>query len=528
MTTVNKANPAVELKDISKSFGTQPVLRGVCLNLFPGRVHGLIGENGSGKSTLIKILSGYHIPSGGKILLDGELLRFGSPAVSRASGLRFVHQHLGIVPQMNAVENLALGVGFAHPRWVHWTHEVAAARRRLADLHIDMDVEKPLSEARAVERTAVAIARALQQRPGDTIRALVLDEPTAALPPAEVDVLFNVIRQSCRRGIAVLYVSHRLDEVEEITDEVAVLRDGVLVGNRATAEVSRDELIAMMLGGEYAVPASEHPAARSVSASPGDERPILEVKGLRTSTTLSGVDFSVARGEVIGVAGMDGSGREDLARALVGAIGAEGDVTVNGTRLTHLSPAAAVKAGLAFVASVTERGSSIDAFTVKENLTLAALTDMSSWWGLRRNRESATALEWIRRVDIRPADPAKKFALLSGGNKQKVIIAKWLELQQPVYILNEPTAGVDVGTRRRIHEFVLSQAALGFTFIVCSSDLEELEAMCRRVLVLRHGRVRDELRNAEVRQAIMMRKMSDGGAPLRPARNEVPIGWNAL
>jgi ribose transport system ATP-binding protein len=394
---------------------------------------------------------------------------------------------------MSAVENLALGVGFANPRWIRWRHEVREARRRLAELDIHMDVEAPLAQARAVERTAVAIARALRRTADDEIRLLVLDEPTAALPPHEVELLFSIVRQARERGIAIIYVSHRLDEIEVIADEVLVLRNGALVGRLTQRDkFERNALVEIMLGGatlnsgQVASPTLS-PAARATGAQPA-----LEVRDLKT-TALCGVSFAVARGEIVGVAGIDGSGREDLARALIGAHPVSGEIVINGRRLSRISPAAAASAGLALVPSVTEAGSAIAQFTLKENLTLARLPRLSSWWGVRTERENAEALGWIDRLDIRPPDPSRQMSLLSGGNRQKVVMAKWLSLGSHVYVLSEPTAGVDVGARVRIYEFLRAQAAQGQAFVVCSTDLEELEAVCSRVLVLRAGSVAAEL-----------------------------------
>jgi ribose transport system ATP-binding protein len=241
----------IEIRNVSKSFGGPLVLRNVSVNLSPGKVLGLVGENGSGKSTLIKILSGFHDPEpGGEVIVAGTSMPFGSPTASRAAGLRFVHQNLGHVLAMNAVENMGLGSGYSSRAWINWKNEARRTREALALLHIEMDVEKPLAQARAVERAAVAIARAIKPENDNEIHLLVLDEPTASLPPAEVETLFNIIRRSAERGMAIMYVSHRLDEVEEITDEVAVLRDGTLIGGHKLREIGRSKLISMMIGRE--------------------------------------------------------------------------------------------------------------------------------------------------------------------------------------------------------------------------------------------------------------------------------------
>jgi ribose transport system ATP-binding protein len=499
---------ALEVRHITKSFGGQAVLCDVGFDVPPGRVFGLVGENGSGKSTLIKVLSGYHLPEpGGTVIVAGRHMALGSPSASRAAGLRFMHQNQGLVLSMNAVENMGLGSGYGSRWWVRWKTQADATRRALSALDIDMDVEMPLSRARAVERAAVAVARAIKVEPGNQIHMLVLDEPTATLPPGEVDVLFNIIRRSCERGLSVLYVSHRLDEVEEITDEVAVLRDGALQGVRDLKQIGRQGLIAMILGGdEEPVMGRLHPLGMATDG----EMAALEVRGLR-SERLMGIDFSVRHGEIVGFAGIEGSGREELARALVGGRPSLGSVSVKGTLISRLTPRRAVGAGLALLPGITEAGSSVAEFDVRENLTLATLSGgsgLSGPIGLRRRAEKEFARHWINEVDVRPRDPAAPLPVLSGGNKQKVVFAKWLALKSPVYALDEPTAGVDVGARRTLHTLVASEAAKGTAFVVCSSDLEDLEAMCHRIVILQHGSIVAELVGEEITRARLLELMS--------------------
>lgn len=504
--------PAVELRAVSKSFADTPVLRSIDLALLPGRVYGLVGENGSGKSTLIKILSGYHRPSRGRVLVAGNPLADGSPAASRAAGLRFVHQDPGLILQMSATENLGLGVGYGRRGWIDWQQQAQMARTLLSQLHVDFDVRLPLAEARAVERTAVAVARAIRQDSDELIRLLVLDEPTATLPPAEVDALFTIIRRSCARGIAVLYVSHRLDEVEEITDEVAVLRDGVLAVRGNIQELGRDRIVAAMVGSEPPEHAGLPPLTDTLPTSleppPGRADSVLRVERL-SSKRLRTVGLEVRRGEIVGVAGIDGSGREELARAIFGAIKATGRVWVGGNAVRPLRPRSAIRAGLSLVPAISETGSVVDKFSVRENLTLASLPSISRLGRVRRRSERRLCQEWLERLDVRPRNSAAPLAELSGGNRQKVILAKWLALGSPVNILNDPTAGVDVGARARIHQFLADEARRsGTAFVVCSTDLHELESLCSRVVVLREGRIVDVVVGRQISRARILAAMA--------------------
>jgi ribose transport system ATP-binding protein len=496
--------PVVETRCLSKTFGKNRVLDQVNLSLLEGQVHGLLGENGSGKSTLIKVLSGFHLPdAGSEVEVEGIPIRLGSPPASKAAGLRFVHQNLGVIGELNAVENVALDAGFLNNRWIQWKKQARYTRELLDELHVDIDLTVPLGQCRPVDRAAVAIARAVRGGAG-RVRLLVLDEPTAALPPAEVSILFAILRESCKKGIAVLYVSHRLDEIAEITDHISVLRDGKLIGTRRTGETAEADLVEMILGSRQALPIQDRRA--TVQEAPS-RPPALRVQRLR-SERLFGIDLTVAPGEIVGVAGIDGSGREDLARAIVGAIPSTAEISVGGQPISTISPRRAAAAGVAIVLGTNQAGSCIAQFSTRENLTLATLQHFTRWGSLRRRPERRSSEEWIKLLNVRPPDPERPLVELSGGNKQKVALGKWLSSNCTVMVLDDPTAGVDVGARRSIYNLIFDQAARGVAFVVCSSDLEDLAMVCGRVLILRDGLKVAELESSDVAQAKILEKMS--------------------
>ena len=482
---------AVRITDLSKTFPGQRALDRVSMEIAASEVHGLLGENGSGKSTLIKVLSGYHHPDGGsRVEVHGQPLSFGSAASSSRLGLRFVHQDLAVIDQMSAVENIALSSGFdvrpGHP--IRLRQQAERVRGLLDRFGVEVDLERPLGQCRAVDRTIVAIVRALDGL--DLERGvLVLDEPTAALPPHEVEHLFEIVREVTRQGVTAIYVSHRLDEIFALADRVSVLRDGRMQGTRPIAELDHRSLVQMIVG---SAPARSEPAAATTQRLPAAVR--LSVRGLR-STVLRGVDLEVAAGEIVGVAGLLGSGREELAYAVVGAVPSTLDgLALDGRPIAlPMHPAKARRAGIGLVPGNRARGSAVGAFTVRENVTLTDLRAVSRLGRLSRRREVAVAGRWIRELDLRPTDPERPFSLLSGGNQQKAILAKWFNIEPAALLVDDPTAGVDVGAREAIYALVRRQAAAGTSFVICSSDHEDLVALCDRVLVLRNGAVAAEL-----------------------------------
>jgi ribose transport system ATP-binding protein len=475
--------PVIATERLSMTFPAQRALDEVSLEVLPGEVHALLGENGSGKSTLIRILAGYYVPdAGGVVRVEGQWLAAGSPAASHAAGLRFVHQHLALIPEFNAVENIALDTGYTRPRNIDWNAQATETRRLLGRLGVDMDIWRPLSKCRPVERSAVAIARAINVDAG-RVCCVVLDEPTSTLPEPEVEQLFRVIRELRSSGIATIYVTHRLDEVFEIADRVSVLRDGRHQGTIGRRDMTRDSLVEMIVGRTVARGETQR---REPDSRVGEQ--LLRVEDL-TAGRFRQLSFGLRAGEVLGIVGLAGSGHEDVARALVGALPREsGRVLVRGQATPSLTPRSALKLGLVLGLSNTASGSAIKDFTVAENLTMASLPRYRSRFGpLRLRRERQDTRRWIDELGVRPVDPDARYGLLSGGNQQKVIFGKCLNVAPSVLLLENPTAGVDVGARQAIYRLIGDEAAHGLGVVMCSNDLEDVVSTCHRVLVIRQG-----------------------------------------
>ena len=525
--------PILEIQNISKSFGLAQILNDVSVKISKGTIHALLGHNGSGKSTIIRILSGNHRPDDGdgRVLIRGESLPPGSASASHRLGLRFVHQDLAVIRAMNAIENLDLGseaeggrFGFVERR----IRSAARTRARLArlGLNVDFDITKPLSKCRHVDRLAVAIARAMADLDADGV--LVLDEPTAALPPHEVNALFGLVRGFVAEGGTVIYVTHRLDEILDYADAVTVLRDGEVVGTYQTDELTRQDLVGFTVGGERVDGAA--PSDRAVVASPLQEAagrgarttkrnvPALEVRNLRTHV-LAGLSVQVKPGEIVGIAGLTGSGREDVASALVGAIPADQEsLVVAGETLRKVAPASALNAGLVMVPGNRQPGSRIREMTTCENFTLPVARPYKRGPFVRTRAEVESLGSWIAALSVRPRDPRRTFGTLSGGNQQKVILAKWLDTGPKVAVLDEPTAGVDAAARLAIYDVIRDAARLDVGILVCSSDIEDLVSLCSRVIALRSGTAIDEFSGEDVSEKVLLNAVfgADDPVPAEP------------
>jgi ribose transport system ATP-binding protein len=499
--------PLVQIEHLSKTFPGQRALKDVTFDIGKAEIHALVGENGSGKSTLIKVLSGFHDPDpGSTVMIDGEPLEVNSAEDARRRGLRFVHQDLGLIGELTATENVGLVSGFAThgPGKIAWSQQRRLTRELLGRINVEMDVDTPVAELKAVERSALAIARALDDTHG-AISLLVLDEPSAALPPAECDALFAVCREVLAKGVSILYVSHRLDEILNLASRVTVLRDGAYQGTFASQGMNRARLAELIVGS-----AVEETAAQAPRPAP-DADAVLSVRGLR-SDPLVGVDFDVYPGEVLGIAGLSGSGREALAAAVCGAIPAAMDLTVGGEHWSgEMDPVEAERLGLALVLPNRHPDAAIKEFSIGENMTLGRLPEFRRGMRVSKRKEREAVMEWVRRLDVRPTDPDRLYGLLSGGNQQKVLLAKWFGIDPRVIFMDDPTSGVDIGARHAIYDVVREYAKTGAGFVVCSSDMEDFVGVCDRVVVLVEGRVAEELYGEAVTERELLRAISGTG-----------------
>ena len=480
--------PRLEVRGLSKTFVSQVALSNLDLVIQPGEIRALVGENGSGKSTFIKILAGYHQPdANGQVLIDGQPLDFGSGSAAHAAGLRFVHQDLGLIDTSSVLDNLHLTTGFPlRYGTIRGRRAYADARTALGSAGIDVDPRSMVAELSPATRTGVAVARALRGSGG---KLLVLDEPTATLPNVEVEKLLAIVRAVADRGVGVLYVSHRLDEVFSIADNVTVLRDGIVVAARSTASLTRSELVTLLVGNELEETAT---ASRALNSEHGQV--IFEVEGV-SGPGLDGVSLAARAGDIIGVAGITGSGRETLLSALFGAVERCGVVRLCGETIPPNRPHLSMAAGVAFLPADRKRHGGFMTLSARENLTIV---DVKPFWKkglIRRRIERAEAMSYFERLSIRPRGGTERgLGLFSGGNQQKVLFGKWLRRQPAVLLLDEPTQGVDVGAKGEIHAAILNAAADGAVVIVSSSDGDELVAVCHRVFVMRSGQIVAELK----------------------------------
>jgi ribose transport system ATP-binding protein len=473
--------PALELRGLSKTFAGNRVLDDVDLALLPGEVHCLLGQNGSGKSTLIKILAGYHTPdTGSTAALAGRPLDLGSPTPARHGAIRFIHQDLGLVDDLDAVDNLALGGRYAGRWWVSDRRERAAVRKILLDYDIDLNPASPLSAASAGQQTMIAIVRAMaasETRPS----VLVLDEPTASLPLHQVRQLFDLIRGLRARGTAVLYVTHRLSEVFDIGDRVTVLRDGKRVDTRTVASVDTEDLIELIVGRQL--------AEFFPSPPPPGSDVLLSVTGLRGAGV---AEFALAAraGEIVGITGLVGSGYDEvLSLAFGGRVREGGTVTLDGAVVPAGRPDESIRAGLAYAPADRKRSATIQSWSIKENVTLPRIPSSRGipWLGDRLERRESRP--WTRKLGVVPDDPELQLSLLSGGNQQKVVLARWLRLGARALLLDEPTSGIDTGAKSSIYAALTQLARQGTCVVLSSSDAEELCAVCDRVIIMRRGTI---------------------------------------
>jgi ribose transport system ATP-binding protein len=494
------APPRLELRGLSKSFGGTQALRDVDLSILPGDVHGLLGENGSGKSTLIKVLAGFHEPEGGELLIDGAPVHLPlAPGQFRELGLSFVHQDLGLVESLTVLENLRVAeLASSRSRWgISWRRERRRARETFERYGVRLDPRAVVGDLKPVERALLAIVRAVEEirAVGRGQGVLVLDEPTVFLPREGIEVLFSLVRDVAATGAAILFVSHDLDEVREITDRVTVLRDGALVGTVVTAATTETAFVEMIIGRQLA--AFGEPEHADLTGG----EVAVSVEGL-TGASLSDVSFAIHAGEIVGLTGLIGSGFEEVPYLLFGARSASaGRLVLRGRSidLPRLTPTAAIRDGVALIPADRKTDGSVGSLPVVENMALAVLNRYFNGLALERRRMRREVGGVMRTFDVRPNDPSLPYGALSGGNQQKALLAKWFQTAPRLLVLDEPTQGVDVGARQQIFELIRAAVEEHGMHVLCaSSDYEQLAVLCDRVIVFGRGRVWRELVGEEL------------------------------
>ena len=490
-----KALPVLSVVNLSKSFGGAKALRGVSFKVMPGEVHGLLGKNGSGKSTLVKILAGFHAPDpGGALAFNGVAVSLPlHPGEYRRLGMSFVHQNLGLVPSLTVLENLRLApLTSARTAFIRWSAERRAARQALSRFGLDLDPAQRVDRLTPVERALLAIVRAFEEveaaRAVTGLPGLVLlDEPTPFLPAEGVDRLFSLVRSIAAHGSSVIFISHDIDEVMEITDHITVLRDGAVAGELVTAEASHEQVVKMIVGRNLAAQPRRAPA----TASP----PFARVENL-AGRMLESSSLTIGKGEILGLTGLIGSGYEEVPYLLFGARPPRSGVLTLGDEslsLSDLNPRAAIARGFALLPGDRQGASGIDSLQIVDNMFLPDVSRFFRRFRMRNGAMEREARHLGAAFEVHPNDPRLKLSALSGGNAQKVLIARWINRSPLLLLLDEPTQGVDVGTRQQIFAALREAAAGGMTVICASSDSEQLAEICDRVLVFAKGSIWAEI-----------------------------------
>jgi rhamnose transport system ATP-binding protein len=475
-TNANKA-PLLEMKHVSKRFDTTQALNDVSLSLYPGEIHTLVGENGAGKSTLIKIMTGIYPPDQGEILLDGKPIRMHSSVDAQAYGIAGIYQEPMIFPDLNVAENIFI-THRARGLLVDWSKMSRDAEAILGQLDVKLDVRMPARGLTLAAQQTVEIAKAMSLK----VRLLIMDEPTASLSAHEVDQLFKLTRTLRDQGVAILFISHRMEEIFEIADRVTVFRDGKWVSTKPRGEVTTETVIRDMVGTEI-----DEFFAKTVSKR-GDL--LMSVRGLGKRDVFTDVNFEVYQGEVLGFSGLVGSRRTDVGLALFGVEPADfGEIVFQGKAMKITTPEQALAVGIAYMSEDRRNVGLSMPMSITSNITLPMLRSYLSALGLLKVKaEEETAEQYRKRLTIRTPSISEEVGRLSGGNQQKVMLSKWLNTHPKLLILDEPTRGIDVGAKAEVHHIINELASQGIAIIMISSDLPEVMAMSDRILVMREGR----------------------------------------
>ncbi|WP_082492188.1 sugar ABC transporter ATP-binding protein [Leifsonia sp. Root4] len=503
------AAPVVDMTDISISFPGVKALDAVSFRMFPGEVHSLMGENGAGKSTLIKALTGVYGIDSGVITLDGEQVSFAGPAAAQAAGISTVYQEVNLLGNLTVAENIMLGREPRNWRGIDWKRMRARASELLAGLNLDIDPNSLLNSHSLAIQQLVAIARAIDVQ----AKVLILDEPTSSLDAEEVAELFRVIRSLKDSGVAILFVSHFLDQVYGISDRLTVLRNGALVGEYLTDEILRIDLVQKMIGKELTVLDDLEKRARTATAldSSHDETAFVLASSLGRKGAVEPLSLPIGEGEVVGLAGLLGSGRTEIARLLGGIDRADaGELTIAGKPVKLRTPRQALSHRIAYASENRREEGILDELTVRDNIVLALQADRGWFRPIPKKRQDELAESYIKALNIRPANPDALVRNLSGGNQQKVLLARWLAIAPRLLILDEPTRGIDIGAKAEIQKLVYTLAENGMSVVFISAELDEVLRLSHRVAVMRDRRLVADIENDDLTVEALLALIADG------------------
>ncbi|MDO6520321.1 sugar ABC transporter ATP-binding protein [Shimia thalassica] len=492
---INDIFSVLQADRISKSFGSVPVLFSVNMDVRPGEVHALIGENGAGKSTLMKILSGFHDPTSGRILFDGDEVVLPPNGGAEMLGIVLIHQELNLAEQMTVEENIFLGRELTKNGILDRQRMQAQVQEYLQDIGLDIAPTARISDLSIAEKQMVEIVKAISRN----ARVLIMDEPTAVLTEAETEVFFRQVTKLKEKGVAIVFVSHKLSEVKEISDRITILRDGQWIGTKEASDMSLDAMAQMMVGRELS---DLYPPMREADV---DADRVLQVANL-TAAGVKDVSFDLKRGEILGFSGLIGAGRTSVFEAICGLEPIiSGTIHVNGAETRFASVAAARDAGIAYLTKDRKAKGLLLDKKMRPNLTLFSLPKFVKRFGLDIKSEDAALERAVRRFDIRARDPDISVGDMSGGNQQKLLLAKVMESEPQIVIIDEPTRGIDVGTKQQVYHFVTALAAEGVSVVVISSEMPEIIGLCHRVIVMRDGRITGTLEGDGINETEIVR-----------------------
>ncbi|MFO7682649.1 MAG: sugar ABC transporter ATP-binding protein [Chloroflexota bacterium] len=478
---------------MSKAFGGVQALKGVQLTVYSGEVHAILGENGAGKSTLIKTITGVYRPDSGEIEFDGELVHFNNPREAQQRGIAAIYQEPSLFPDLSIAENILVGRQPVQGGRISWRQMNRTASELLERLHVKLNPRTKARNLSVAQQQMVEIARALSVN----AKVLIMDEPTSSLTSNEVEDLFRITRKLREEGTAVLFISHRLEELFALADRVTTLRDGEYVDTRPLTNVTTDELIQMMVGRKLDDLFPKQEVERGEA--------VLEVENLSLNGAFQDVSFTLHAGEILGMSGLVGAGRTDVACSIFGVKpAASGRIIVRGEQVTIATPQKAMSLGISYVPEDRKQHGLVLPMSIGDNITLPVIKQFAAYGWLRPKREKAAATEASQKLEVKATGIEQKAQELSGGNQQKVVLAKWLNTHPRILILDEPTRGIDVGTKAAVHRLMSSLAAQGIAILMISSELPEILGMSDRILVMREGRITGEFTRSEATQEKLM------------------------